>query len=300
MIANGYFLYDDGRIYRECMHNYLTLDYYEEELVGNKRTLKAISNYMKGKIDLRELIDAYSIIIQEERIEEQRRGISVLDEYLMLSGLKDESVTHSLDKYIKHFYPGKLYTIAGRPGMGKSTVALNIARELKECKRIDSTYIQCEKVISNELEFCLRGVADYQYVPEMSIEQFEHIIKNSKNSFFIIDSFNHIRKDGTDRAARLKEFAKKYKVAIIVLTSVMHAPNHRNDNRPRRVDMVSNICDSLWDTSDAVAFLYREKYYNDRLRDDAMEFNVAKAEYETGMFKLDYKRLLKVWRIERV
>ena len=64
--------------------------------------------------------------------------------------------------------------------------------------------------------------------------------------------------------------------------------------------MVSNICDSLWNTSDAVVFLYREKYYNDNIRNDVMEFNVAKADQKTGLFKLDYKRLLKEWRIERV
>ncbi len=297
MLASGYFLYDDGRIYCECMHNYLALDYYEEELIGKTRTLKAISNYIKGNIDVRELIDAYAIITQEERIEEHRKGIGVLDEYMMLSGLMDENVTHSLSKYIKHFYPGKLYTIAGRPGMGKSTVALNLAREIKEYKRMESTYIQCEKVTSNELEFCLRDVADYKYVPEMTIEQFEEILKNSQNYIFIIDSFNNIKEDGSDRAARLKDLAVKYKSAIIVLTSVMHASKHRNDNRPRRVDMVSKLCDSLWDTSDAVVFLYREKYYKDSIRDDIMEFNVAKAEKETGMFKMDYKRLLKEWRM---
>ena len=300
MLASGYFLYDDGRIYCECMHNYLALDYCEEELTGRTRTLKAISNYIKGNIDLRELLDAYAIITQEERIAERRKGIGVLDEYMMLSGLKDETVTNSLSKYIEHFYPGKLYTIAGRPGMGKSTVALNLAKEIKEHKRIEATYIQCEKVTSNELEFCLRGVADYKYVPEITIEQVEEIIKKSANHIFFIDSFNHIKKDGSDRAIRLKEIADKYNAAIIVLTSVMHAPKHRNDNRPRRVDMVSNICDSLWNTSDAVVFLYRERYYNDNIRNDVMEFNVAKADQETGMFKLDYKRLLREWRIERV
>jgi hypothetical protein len=31
-------------------------------------------------------------------------------------------------------------------------------------------------------------------------------------------------------------------------------------------------------TFDAVVFLYREKYYNDNIRDDVMEFNVAKTE----------------------
>ena len=44
-------------------------------------------NYIKGNIDLRELIDAYAIITQEERIAEHRKGIGVLDEYMMIEPL---------------------------------------------------------------------------------------------------------------------------------------------------------------------------------------------------------------------
>lgn len=89
MTAYGYFPYDDGTVYYECMHSYLSLDYYEGELENNLRTLKAISNYMKDKIDLSLLLDAHTVIVNEERNKKHLKQINAIDEGLRLKGLKD-------------------------------------------------------------------------------------------------------------------------------------------------------------------------------------------------------------------
>ena len=47
MCTGGYFLRDDGSVYRECMSNYIDLEFYDKELTGSQRTLIAISNCMK-------------------------------------------------------------------------------------------------------------------------------------------------------------------------------------------------------------------------------------------------------------
>lgn len=76
MTAGGYFVEDDGRLYCIHIHNYLALDYYDEEPTGVHRILKAISNYEKNKIDLSILMDAYSIILNEERVKRHKNGMS--------------------------------------------------------------------------------------------------------------------------------------------------------------------------------------------------------------------------------
>lgn len=50
------------------MHDYLSLEYYPKELTGKERVFQPISSYMKGKIDVELLLNAYTIILGEERI----------------------------------------------------------------------------------------------------------------------------------------------------------------------------------------------------------------------------------------
>lgn len=59
MTANGYFLNDDGKIYGECMHAYCNLEFYRGELKDEKRVLGALSSYLKGELDICELLDTY-------------------------------------------------------------------------------------------------------------------------------------------------------------------------------------------------------------------------------------------------
>lgn len=63
MCAGGFFLNEDGGIYEECMSNYMNLEFYDKELTGPKRTLIALSNFLKDEIDLALFARAYHQII---------------------------------------------------------------------------------------------------------------------------------------------------------------------------------------------------------------------------------------------
>lgn len=89
MTACGYFVNDNGEVYGEVMHNYLSLEYYDEEPIGIHRTLKALSSFFENEIDLGLLMNAYSIILNEERITHQRRYLGITDRGLELAGLKE-------------------------------------------------------------------------------------------------------------------------------------------------------------------------------------------------------------------
>lgn len=66
MNAWGCFQDADGRIFSEVMYNYMDLEYYEGPIEGRLRLLKAISSYLKKKIDLTMLLTTYRKVILDE------------------------------------------------------------------------------------------------------------------------------------------------------------------------------------------------------------------------------------------
>lgn len=96
MTADGYFQRHgtgsaDGQIYWECMHDYLSLEYYRGSYGGNKRILKTVSNFLKGELGLDHVLNAYHIIMNEENVNRIKKGLNIMNEGLCLAGLsKDE------------------------------------------------------------------------------------------------------------------------------------------------------------------------------------------------------------------
>ena len=96
MTADGYFQSGgpryggNGRIYWECMHDYLSLEYYRGGLEGSKRILKAVSNFLKGELDLDHVLNAYHIILNEENADCFRKFLGITQEGLRLAGLQEE------------------------------------------------------------------------------------------------------------------------------------------------------------------------------------------------------------------
>lgn len=90
MVAYGHFQPLDGGIYYECMHDYLGLEYYTGPLEGKKRSLKAVSNYLKGEINLTLALNAYYLIMGEEEVRMHRKRMNITDEGMRLAGLLEE------------------------------------------------------------------------------------------------------------------------------------------------------------------------------------------------------------------
>ena len=87
MTAVGYFQDDDGKIYMECMHDYLSLEYYNGRLDGKLRILKAVSKYLKGEIPLDLLLNAYDIVMKEENLSKTKRYMNFLEQDLKDIGI---------------------------------------------------------------------------------------------------------------------------------------------------------------------------------------------------------------------
>ena len=89
MNAWGYFLNQDGTVYHEVMSNYMDLEYYHGELSGKKRILKALSNHIKGEIDVGLFANAYHKILCEEYAKSQTPW-NITPEGLAAAGLETE------------------------------------------------------------------------------------------------------------------------------------------------------------------------------------------------------------------
>lgn len=90
MTAWCYFLNDDGKIYHECMHDYLSLEYYPKELTGKERVFQPISSYLKDKIDMVLLLNASSVISAEGFIDDCQSCLWYTEEGLKLAGLSKD------------------------------------------------------------------------------------------------------------------------------------------------------------------------------------------------------------------
>ncbi len=85
----GYFQQDNGKLFYEVTENYMDFEYYpEEKLVGKRRILKALSNFLYGKIDVDLFCEAYQHILLEEYLKENSL-FYYIEEKQRLAGLID-------------------------------------------------------------------------------------------------------------------------------------------------------------------------------------------------------------------
>ena len=98
MIGYGYYLYENGaKIVLDDKWDYDSFEYYEGELEGNNRILKAISSYLKGKIGIELLIHAYDLF----KIESINKALPdfYTEEGLKLAGFTDIDIQNEKNNW---------------------------------------------------------------------------------------------------------------------------------------------------------------------------------------------------------
>ena len=86
MTAHGYWQRDNGQIYWECMHDYLSLEYYDGDFKGEKRILKALSSFLKGEITEVMLMTIYRIVLGEKELKDLKYNMNFMEETLNQAG----------------------------------------------------------------------------------------------------------------------------------------------------------------------------------------------------------------------
>ena len=190
-----------------------------------------------------------------------------------------------LYEYIGEFETGKIYTIAARPGMGKTVFATNIYKELAGTARY----------IKTELSHFIEIVSQYKGInisETLDIDRLEYIVRTAPENIIIIHDFNFINKYNYDGAKRIEKMATKYQKVIIVLTSISRRRDFKRDKRPKRCDLIRKYCHTLKKRSEVIIFLFREKYYS-ASGSENLEIYIHKKGSGYKYFSIDFIELLK-------
>lgn len=157
-----------------------------------------------------------------------------------------------LDKLTGGFKRGELILIAGRPAMGKTAFAMDIARNIREYSKkysllyINETLPQREDI---EEEWKLWYLIPFS-LDLLIIDDLEHI-KCSK----LLNKKENLRQILTG----LKNLAVELNIPVVVLSQLSKSVEKRDDKHPIITDLNYS---SMNEIPDKILFLYREDYYD--------------------------------------
>lgn len=210
----------------------------------------------------------------------------------------------NLDKVISKLNNSSLTIIAGRPSMGKSTLAFNIATNVVKKEGIPVAIFSLEmskKYICNN--FIDNSLGDTKIIieetPGISVENIRKKcirLKQEENiGLVVIDYLQLIStEEKADRKQEistisqvLKHLAKELNISIIVTSQLSRDPDIRfkagQNPRPTLNDF--GYSSDIVEYADVILLLYRENYYYPNSeKEDILEVNIAKSVY--GKFKI--------------
>jgi replicative DNA helicase len=204
-----------------------------------------------------------------------------------------------LDHLIYGFFEGELVILAARPGIGKSALALNIARNISATRKVLFFSLEMTvkelglRLISAETNidfYRLRlGILDkyelevvqqaYQKIKKLNLHfneqsglKVENIVNASKRqmdyekpAIIVVDYLGLI--NSTDRKAQryiqvgditrgLKNFAKEYKIPVLLLSQLSRSVENRQNKRPVLADLRES--GDIEQDANKVIFIYRD------------------------------------------
>jgi replicative DNA helicase len=216
-----------------------------------------------------------------------------------------------LDLATNGLHPGDLLLIAGRPGAGMTSLALDIARHMAvECKQVvaifstqatqenvlSRLYCSIGKLNSNRVatgymsrDEWARLAAAHQTLFETRLfiedrpqnvlritEQAREVQDAEGLGLVVVDTIDLLKTEdkpfGYRLSRELKNMAMDLRVPIVVTHSLPRTPDMRTDHRPYLADLSTKFDSSLEQDPDVILFIYREEMY------DRREENVSLAE----------------------
>ena len=258
---------------------------YVVELVNSTPTSKNVEHYaklVKEKATLRKVIAGLSeslssayqgdvtindIIVKTEKsmldISNQNTGTGfrnvadILDTHMQIVETRSQTdgfVTGlstgfiGLDKITTGLHEGNLIILAARPAMGKTALALNIAKYVATKER--------KPAVIFSLEMGGLGVIIIDYL---------QLITGAKGE--------NRQQIVSEISRELKILAKDLKVPVLALSQLSRAVEQRQDKRPMLADLRES--GSIEQDADIVAFLYRDAYYQKEQADSQEANNVT-------------------------
>lgn len=203
--------------------------------------------------------------------EEDTKGLS--------TGLRD------LDRQLKGLRNKELIIIAGRPSMGKSTLAFQIAEHVanRESVLIFSLEMASRQVAARFLKFHEERVGKAQAVshlynlklhideaPGVTLGHIRSKCRQIKRkhglSMIVIDYIQLMRGEGDNRnqeigsiSRGLKSIAKEFDIPVVALSQLSRKVDERGDKRPIMSDLRES--GEIEQDADVILFIYRDEVY---------------------------------------
>lgn len=187
---------------------------------------------------------------------------------------KIKTLFHEIDELLNaNNGEGKLIALGSRPGMGKTTFVMNLAKNIAELNDVKILFFSLEESKEKLYERFFENThywlhnSNKIYIDEVSspsIDYIEKRISQCSNPSIVIIDYIALIKDFTsgfqnEILSKLKSICKIKNINIIYTCQLDRKLEMHADKRPR----LSNFDDFIIDTSDAVFALYREAYYCD-------------------------------------
>ena len=178
-----------------------------------------------------------------------------------------------MDNTVAFRHKGDLLMIAGRPGMGKTSFALDIANQMAQNAKENILIISLDENkerIGERLQRKTNGHTEYHNISiydnsKMSVKDIETLARKTENLGGIIIDYlqllsNTDQWSGNGMTWELKYMAKCLNVPIICTSQVSAVCETRENKRPTLSDFRNEQIIEL--DFDQVLFLYRDHYYD--------------------------------------
>ena len=185
----------------------------------------------------------------------------------------------------KGFEPGKLYTLAGRPSMGKSALSMNfvynLIPQLSENEVLvfisshDSEVVQMQRLLSIGLQLNMKNIQLGELIesPKSTSDQVKDLLKilfgdGKKVKLLVLDTIQSFQTPPTkNREEGIKELIQDLKIlaienemALLITSDVSRNVEYRRDNKIPTIDDM-NVSRHIGYQSDFCFVLVRPEYY---------------------------------------
>jgi len=184
--------------------------------------------------------------VLKERFEEIQR---VHETRVSVTGLASGFI--DLDKYTAGFHPSDMVIIAGRPSMGKTSFALNIAQHvgLLERKPVAIFSLEMSKELLVQRLLCSEGQVDAQkvrsgFTSSKDIERLTNAAGLLSEAPIFIDDTPAI--STLDMRARARRLKSEHDVALVIIDYLQLARcSERSENRQQEISSISRSLKAL-------------------------------------------------------
>ena len=192
----------------------------------------------------------------------------------------------SLDRVIEGLRPADLIVIAGRPAMGKSSLALNIAEHVGQTKpvalfslemsarQIGVRSLRWHEHLTDRAAAVMHLFSHRIWLDEsarltlgMMRVRLQRIRRKHGLSLVVVDYLQLMTGEGDNREQEvaslsrgLKAFAKEFNVPVIVCVQLNRNVESRQDKRPMLADLRES--GAVEQDADIVLMIYNDAYYN--------------------------------------